>query len=177
MLRPDRLGLALRFLRTRHNLRQRDVAERAGITGSMLSGYENGRKVPTLASLDKILQAMSCGLRDLVEALEKTSPPGSGGDDDAAPPSGSGGPVPGAGSGSTTSPKAGSEAGSEAASLPRLRFDLQVIFGPAADLGREEEKAFHEMLQGYCRWLRYLRDTTRGDDEDDPEGAPAVSGA
>lgn len=156
MLRPDRLGLALRYLRNQRNLRQRDVAERAGITGSMLSGYENGKKLPALGSLDKILQAMGSTLRELVDVLEGPLPGDPPPDPDAptvprraAPP-----PV---------------VRGSGQPSMPRLHFDLAAIFGASSGLEEEEEQAFAEMLQGYCRWLRYLREmaSPRGPKEDD----------
>lgn len=139
MLRPDRLGLALRFLRTRRKLRQRDVAARAGITSSMLSGYENGRKLPTLSSLDKILEALGASLRELVDTLERQH---------------DGDPVAGA----PQQAPVRLLRRAERSPLPELHFDLSAIFGADAELAREEERAFGEMLRGYCRWLRFLRD-------------------
>jgi len=159
MLRPDRLGLALRFLRNQKNLRQRDVAERAGITGSMLSGYENGKKLPALGSLDKIIRAMGFTLRDLVDVLEGPLP----GD----PP-----PDPDAPSARRSAAPAPVVRGNGKLSMPRLHFDLAAIFGSSSELQEEEEQAFGEMLQGYCRWLRYLREmaaTQEVEDDDQPE--------
>lgn len=154
MLRPDRLGFALRFLRSQRKLRQRDVAARAGITSSMLSGYENGRKLPTLASLDKILEALGCSMRELVDALEHQQPLA------AEPPSGV-----------AEARSAQLLHSAPRSPLPQLHFDLSVIFGSTAQLDREEERAFGEMLQGYCRWLRFLRDSGQGGDE--PGSSPS----
>lgn len=146
MLRPVQLGLAFRFLRTSRQLKQHQVAERAGITPSMLSGYENGRKLPTLATLEKILLAMDCSLRDLVDALDLVL---------------DGGKAKRAGHRLLGPAEAGGER-----SPPRLNAlappgvpDLALVFG-AEPLAREEEQAFGEMLSGYCRWLRYLRQQT-----------------
>lgn len=140
MLQLDRLGQALRWLRLHSKLRQREVAERAGITSSMLSSYESGKKAPTLATLSKILQAMECSLLDLVHALElvddgKVSPGnrrvvGSRLDEPHLLPAGS------------------------TASL-----DLDSIFAGSRPLDPEERRAFGEMLSGYCRWMRFLRES------------------
>ncbi|MDY7093065.1 MAG: helix-turn-helix transcriptional regulator [Acidobacteriota bacterium] len=159
MLRPDRLGLALRYLRNQRNLRQRDVAERAGITGSMLSGYENGKKLPALGSLDKILQAMGFTLRELVDVLEGPLPGDPPPDPDAPPAPRSALPPP-------------VVRGSGRPSMPPLHFDLAAIFGASSELQEEEEQAFGEMLKGYCRWLRYLREMAAArepDEDEDPE--------
>ena len=161
MLRPDHLGLAFRFLRTSRYLRQHQVAQQAGITPSMLSGYENGRKLPTLASLEKILVAMGCSLRDLVGALELVRDGKLGTGSEPEEEVGERSPVP-------LSPTNGAEWDLlSVARPPALRsarataglapaFDLEMIFG-AKPLAREEEEAFGEMLSGYCRWLRFLR--------------------
>jgi len=136
----------------------------------MLSGYENGRKQPTLPTLEKILLAMGCSLRDLVGALELvrdgklsaragsslsgeesfagSHQPASGGyvekienlQPRPLPPTRSSGPA----------------GASWASRAPQRGFDLGVIFG-AEPLAHEEEEAFGEMLSGYCRWLRFLR--------------------
>ncbi len=144
MLRPNQLGIALRFLRTARSLQQQQVAESAGITGSMLSGYENGRKEPTLASLEKILQAMGCNLRDLVRSLELA-----------------GAEVGPSADGASTSDQ-GVPAFSLADSWPAesrgssRAFDLHAILGTNPRLELEERQAFEEMLSGYYRWLRFL---------------------
>lgn len=140
MFRSDQLGPALRTLRSRRQLKQLQVAARAGITSSMLSGYENGRKTPTLASLEKILLAMDFSLADLLDALQS---PEAGESETAGRPPALGG--------ETVPYVPGLERGGSA-----WEFDLEEILG-APPLAREEAVAFGEMLSGYCRWLRYLR--------------------
>ncbi|MCB1034896.1 MAG: helix-turn-helix transcriptional regulator, partial [Acidobacteria bacterium] len=140
MFRPDQLGPALRALRSRQQLKQLQVAARAGITSSMLSGYENGRKMPTLATLEKVLGAMECGLPDLLEALQARS--GADGMDPMA---------------SLEPLRWPSRSRALGGTSPSWGFDLEEILGPSPPLSREEAAAFGEMLSGYCRWLRYLR--------------------
>jgi transcriptional regulator with XRE-family HTH domain len=66
----DGLGQALRWLRDRHNRKQYQVAEAAGITKGMLSAYETGRQKPSLETLDKLLGTLGCTLHDLHNAIE-----------------------------------------------------------------------------------------------------------
>ena len=66
----DGLGQALRWLRDRHNRKQYQVAEAAGITKGMLSAYETGRQRPSLETLDKLLGTLGCTLHDLHNAIE-----------------------------------------------------------------------------------------------------------
>lgn len=57
-----RLGRALRALRLRAGLRQADVAERAGVSQSMVSAIENGRsRTVTLEALRRVFQAVGAG--------------------------------------------------------------------------------------------------------------------
>lgn len=44
-------------VRSRSGLSLRDLARRAGTSHSTLSAYENGRKVPTVETLDRIVRA------------------------------------------------------------------------------------------------------------------------
>ena len=141
MFRSDQLGPALRFLRSRRQLKQLQVAARAGITSSMLSGYENGRKTPTLLTLEKILRAMDFSLPDLLEAIEEQS-----------------------GKSRNESSGAALEPAPPLRYCPPWKredaawgFDLEAILGSSQPLAQEEAAAFGEMLSGYCRWLRYLR--------------------
>lgn len=48
---------ALSTARDRAGLSLRDLAERAGTSYSTLSAYENGRKVPNVQTLDRIVRA------------------------------------------------------------------------------------------------------------------------
>ena len=66
----DQLGRALRWLREAQGVRQYQIADTAGITKAMLSAYETGRQKPSLETLDKILVALGCDLRDLHRALD-----------------------------------------------------------------------------------------------------------
>lgn len=65
----NRLGKAIKWLREDAELRQNEVASRAGITKAMISSYESGRSVPTIATLDKILSAVGADLTALCGAL------------------------------------------------------------------------------------------------------------
>lgn len=75
---PQRIGVALRLIRVQREMEGREVAERAGITPSMLSAYEGGRQLPSLVTLNKILTALSSDFKTLHEALRigKSSPSG-----------------------------------------------------------------------------------------------------
>lgn len=66
----ENLPAALRHLRYMRGYSQSEVAEKAGITKAMLSTYEQGRQVPALRTLAKVLNALSCSLIDLCEAIE-----------------------------------------------------------------------------------------------------------
>lgn len=65
----DHLGPALRLIRRRRGLRQCDMAERAGITRSMASAYERGRRLPSLRTLDALLDALDADLGVLQRAI------------------------------------------------------------------------------------------------------------
>jgi len=72
------LGKALRWLRTRQDKKQYEVAEAAGITKAMLSAYETGKQNPSIETLEKILEALHSELPDLHHALSVNQ---QGGDD------------------------------------------------------------------------------------------------
>jgi transcriptional regulator with XRE-family HTH domain len=63
------LGKALRWLRTRQDRKQYEIAENAGITKAMLSAYETGKQNPSIETLEKILEALHVDLPDLHHAL------------------------------------------------------------------------------------------------------------
>lgn len=50
----------LRAARRRSGLTLRALAERAGTSHATLAAYEAGRKVPSVATLDRILRAAGC---------------------------------------------------------------------------------------------------------------------
>jgi len=63
------LGPALRRLRQHRRLLQYQAAKRAGITKTMLSGYETGSHLPSLRTLEALLVALRADLRHLDAAL------------------------------------------------------------------------------------------------------------
>lgn len=66
------LGPALRRLREKvAGLTQEQVAARTGISQGRLSRYENGRKVPDLSTLDRLLICYGTDLVGLDRALEE----------------------------------------------------------------------------------------------------------
>lgn len=60
----QQIGFALRRIRERRGIAQYRLADLAGITRSMLSGYENGRKTPNLANLVGVLRALDCSAEE-----------------------------------------------------------------------------------------------------------------
>lgn len=69
MLSLNHLPKALRWLRLASGLKQCDVANSAGVSASMLSGYEKGTRTPSLESLVRILSALDTGLAELEEVM------------------------------------------------------------------------------------------------------------
>jgi transcriptional regulator with XRE-family HTH domain len=67
----ETLGPALRLLRHMRKLRQQTLAERAKVTLSMVSAFENSNRYPSLRSLARILDALDAGLYDLGRAVER----------------------------------------------------------------------------------------------------------
>lgn len=65
------LGPALRLLRDTAGLKQVQVAERTGIAQNNLSRYENERKLPDLATLDRLLACYGVDVARLGRALEE----------------------------------------------------------------------------------------------------------
>lgn len=64
------LGKALRWLRTRQDRKQYEIADEAGITKAMLSAYETGKQNPSIETLEKILGALNLDLLALHKALQ-----------------------------------------------------------------------------------------------------------
>ncbi len=65
--RKNLVGLRLRKLREARQLTARDVAERAGISAHSLSRIETGKHDVVFTTLQKILDATGCTLKDLAE--------------------------------------------------------------------------------------------------------------
>ena len=70
------LGPALRLLRDERGLTQRTLARAADLSKSQVSAYERSRRRPSLASLDRLLTALSSDLADLQHAIDRTRRPG-----------------------------------------------------------------------------------------------------
>jgi transcriptional regulator with XRE-family HTH domain len=74
MMRDEAVDLplipqALRRVRQTAGLRQIDVAEKSGLSKAMVSAYEGGKALPSLASLSAYLGAIGRDLGDLQDAL------------------------------------------------------------------------------------------------------------
>jgi len=64
------IGPALRLLRERKGMRQKELADRAGIMKGMASSYETGRQYPSLETLVRILETLEVDFADLQGALD-----------------------------------------------------------------------------------------------------------
>lgn len=70
---PSELGLAIFLARTLRGWSQSDLADASGLTNSMLSEFERGRRTPSKQSLDRITEAIGMppdALTKLVPALK-----------------------------------------------------------------------------------------------------------
>jgi transcriptional regulator with XRE-family HTH domain len=70
MSRFENVGKALRLIRERQGLSQKDLAAKAGITSAMLSNYETGEKKPSIDSLGKVVEALGLYMGKLDDALD-----------------------------------------------------------------------------------------------------------
>ena len=134
----DGLGRSLRWLRERQVKRQYQVAEGAGITKAMLSAYETGKQKPSLDTLEKILDALTCDLNDLHNALQIVN---------GRPER-----MRHAGAGRDHWRSAADKAGESGSPQP----DLYEILGAGEPLPSQEEQAMSEMLGGFHKLLRYM---------------------
>lgn len=66
----NNLGEALKVLRTRTGMKQREVGAKAGVTPAMISTYETGKAVPLIPTVESLLDAMGFDRFDLLNALE-----------------------------------------------------------------------------------------------------------
>ena len=64
---------ALRRVRQATGLLQVNVAERSGLTRAMVSAYEGGKSIPSLASLSVYLGAIGRNLGDLQDEVNRLS--------------------------------------------------------------------------------------------------------
>jgi transcriptional regulator with XRE-family HTH domain len=59
------LGIRLRNVRLRKGLTQRELAERSGMPGTHISRIENGHRLPSLETLERLTGALQVPLSDL----------------------------------------------------------------------------------------------------------------
>jgi len=64
------LGSALRRLRVRRGLTQRQAAAAAGMTRAMISDFEREAVVPSVRTLDRLLRALGVSVDELARELE-----------------------------------------------------------------------------------------------------------
>ena len=63
----ERVGLNLQRLRRDKGFSQEELADRAQIHQTYLSGVERGRRNPTITVLQRIAEALDADITDLVE--------------------------------------------------------------------------------------------------------------
>lgn len=165
------LGPALRRLRMSKGQRQFETADAAAITKAMLSAYENGKRRPSLKTLDQILAALEADLGDLHLALvterrerARAARAGTGGRPADA---GELGEAPAAPYGE---PAGGAGRWPETGWRSEVGVDLYRALGIRAPLPVSEERALSEMLVGFLKLLRYLH--AGGDDAADGPRRP-----
>jgi len=71
--RPISASELIRDARTRAGLTQVELAARAGVTQSVISTYENGRREPSLTALQRLVRA--AGFETTVDLLPACAPP------------------------------------------------------------------------------------------------------
>jgi transcriptional regulator with XRE-family HTH domain len=69
-----RFGAALREVRTRQQLTQEQLAERAGLSYKFIGEVERGRGNPTLDTMARLADALSVSLADFLPVLRQTRP-------------------------------------------------------------------------------------------------------
>lgn len=145
----ESVGRALRLLRMRRGRKQYTVAQSAGITKAMLSAYETGKRLPSLATLGALLDALGADLGDLHRALiaDRREDEMFGG----APPEEPRPAGPRAADGDLYPDPREAPAG-EIGEAP----DVYRILGVRSALSPGQERAFAEMLHGFHLLMRYL---------------------
>jgi transcriptional regulator with XRE-family HTH domain len=65
---PRRLNMMVQELRARHDMSQRELAKRAGVSDGYIAHLETGlRKNPSLAVLKRLAKALKVSLAELVK--------------------------------------------------------------------------------------------------------------
>lgn len=68
------VGARLKVVRQRHNLSQRELARRAGVTNASISLIESNRLNPSVGALKRVLDGIPMGLAEFF-AMDMVSPP------------------------------------------------------------------------------------------------------
>lgn len=150
------LDKALRWLRLDARRKQREVAQSAGVTQAMLCSYEQGKRTPSLASLEKILDTLGADLFRFAEVLALVN-----GRPAPRPRDRGGTSLPAARSADLQAPP---PEGTDPA------VDLGALLGASKRLPPEQEEAFHQIASGFFRWLRLLHAAAPGADDDPTTG-------
>ena len=66
----EQVGMRIRELRTRKGFNQEKLALEAEIDRTYLAGIENGRRNPTLKSLEKILRTLEISFEDFFKGIQ-----------------------------------------------------------------------------------------------------------
>lgn len=69
------LGLAVRAERLRRGLSQEELAERAGLDRTYVSGLERGTRNPSLTTQHKVADALGVPLADLLASADTAAEP------------------------------------------------------------------------------------------------------
>lgn len=57
--------MELKIKRIRKGIKQKDLAEKVGISQNLLSMYESGKRKPNHATLSKIADILGCDIKDI----------------------------------------------------------------------------------------------------------------
>ena len=64
-------GNSIRKLRAKRNLTQRELAKRAGLDVTYISGIERGVRNPSLKSLESVAKGLGCSISETCKDLDK----------------------------------------------------------------------------------------------------------
>ena len=67
-MNQEKIGQAIKEIRTKNNLSQQAFAEKFGVTYQAVSKWENGKNIPDIAILKEICQEYNLKLEDLLDA-------------------------------------------------------------------------------------------------------------
>ena len=63
----SKLGQNLKNIRTKKDISQGDISRKLNMDRGSISSIENGKKNPTLSTLEKIARALDVGIDDLIK--------------------------------------------------------------------------------------------------------------